>query len=117
MEGTEAACMIAATRDASISPPPSKRRRVLQVPEMPCQSKPTMIDLTSPSPSPRPALKKTLSRHTGMRIIPSPIQLNFVAEFPASSNKDTTGLGSILGNPLISECWLFNYRFDIDFIM
>ncbi|KAL8988266.1 MAG: hypothetical protein Q9177_002630 [Variospora cf. flavescens] len=48
---------------------------------------------------------------------PSPIQLSTVSGLPASSNIDTVSLGDILGDPLIKECWLFNYLFDVDFIM
>jgi tyrosyl-DNA phosphodiesterase-1 len=47
----------------------------------------------------------------------SPVQLNFVEELPAASNVDTVSLGSILGDPMIKECWLFNYLFDMDFVM
>ncbi|KAI4087243.1 MAG: hypothetical protein LQ344_006926 [Seirophora lacunosa] len=42
----------------------------------------------------------------------SPIQLSTVSGLPASSNIDTWSLGDILGDPLIKECWLFNYLFD-----
>ena len=47
----------------------------------------------------------------------SPIQLSTVNGLPAASNIDTVSLRDILGNPLIKECWLFNYLFDVDFIM
>ncbi|EEH20614.1 hypothetical protein PABG_02845 [Paracoccidioides brasiliensis Pb03] len=51
--------------------------------------------------------------------IPSPIQLTRVRDFPASSenNTDTVKLRDILGDPLIKECWQFNYIFDVDFLM
>jgi tyrosyl-DNA phosphodiesterase-1 len=32
-------------------------------------------------------------------------------------NQDTVSLKDILGDPLISECWEFNYLHDIDFLM
>ena len=51
------------------------------------------------------------------KVVPSPIQLNFIEELPAISNVNTISLGSILGDPMIKECWLFNYLFDMDFIM
>ena len=50
-------------------------------------------------------------------LFPSPVQLNFIEELPASSNVDCISLGSILGDPMIKECWLFNYLFDMDFVM
>ncbi|KAL9639224.1 MAG: hypothetical protein Q9164_001046 [Protoblastenia rupestris] len=52
-----------------------------------------------------------------IKTIPSPMKLNFIQEFPASSNVDTLSLGSILGDPMIKECWLFNYLFNVDFVM
>lgn len=32
-------------------------------------------------------------------------------------NLDAVQLKDILGDPLIKECWNFNYLFDIDFVM
>ncbi|OAX82762.1 hypothetical protein ACJ72_02881 [Emergomyces africanus] len=51
--------------------------------------------------------------------IPSPIQLTHIRDFPASSgnNNDAVKLRDILGDPLIKECWQFNYMFDVDFLM
>ena len=48
---------------------------------------------------------------------PSPLQLISVADIPSSYNIDTISLRDILGEPLIQECWIFNYLFDIDFVM
>lgn len=47
----------------------------------------------------------------------SPIQLSTVNGLAASSNVDTVSLRDILGDPLIKECWLFNYLIDVDYIM
>ncbi|KAI4223405.1 MAG: hypothetical protein L6R40_008509 [Gallowayella cf. fulva] len=51
------------------------------------------------------------------RLTSSPIQLSTVNGLAASSNVDTVSLKDILGDPLIRECWLFNYLIDVDFIM
>ena len=48
---------------------------------------------------------------------PSPVQLSFVKDLPSSANLDTISLHEILGDPLIKECWLFNYCFNVDFMM
>ena len=117
MQEVEAASIEAIARDASISPPPSKRRRLSKSHEPTSRYKPHVIDLTSFDDGIAQATPETSSGVTEVRLVPSPIQLNFIPEFPASSNKDTTSLGNVLGDPLISECWLFNYLFDIDFIM
>jgi tyrosyl-DNA phosphodiesterase-1 len=49
--------------------------------------------------------------------ISSPIQLTRIRDLDGSKNVDTVGLDDILGNPLIRECWQFNYLFDVDFLM
>ena len=52
-----------------------------------------------------------------LKILPSPFQLTHVRDLPSTSNMDTVSLSDILGDPLIKECWQFNYLFDVDFIM
>ncbi|KAI9774688.1 MAG: hypothetical protein M1840_002937 [Geoglossum simile] len=51
------------------------------------------------------------------RLIPSPFHLTRIRDLPSSSNVDTVRLQDILGDPMIKECWQFNYMFDIDFLM
>lgn len=53
------------------------------------------------------------------RILRSPFQLTHIRDFPPSSgnNVDTIRLRDILGDPMIRECWQFNYCFDVDFVM
>lgn len=52
-------------------------------------------------------------------IHPSPIQLTHIRDLPASSgnNVDTIRLRDILGDPMIRECWQFNFLIDVDFLM
>jgi tyrosyl-DNA phosphodiesterase-1 len=47
----------------------------------------------------------------------SPFQLTRIRDLPPELNRDTISLKDILGDPLISECWEFNYLHDIDFLM
>jgi tyrosyl-DNA phosphodiesterase-1 len=49
--------------------------------------------------------------------IASPIQLTRIRDLAPHQNVDTVQLKDILGNPLIRECWNFNFLFDIDFVM
>ncbi|KAL1885701.1 hypothetical protein Plec18167_001196 [Paecilomyces lecythidis] len=53
------------------------------------------------------------------KLIPSPIQLTNIRDLPASSgnNVDTVRLRDILGDPMVRECWQFNFLHDVDFIM
>ena len=50
-------------------------------------------------------------------LIPSPVQLISVEDLPDTLNFDTISLRDILGNPLIKECWVFNFLIDVDFVM
>ncbi|KAF2824272.1 phospholipase D/nuclease [Ophiobolus disseminans] len=47
----------------------------------------------------------------------SPTQLTRIEDMAPHQNIDAVGLQEILGDPLIKECWNFNYLFDIDFVM
>jgi tyrosyl-DNA phosphodiesterase-1 len=47
----------------------------------------------------------------------SPFQLTRITDLPPASNVHTVSLQDILGDPLISECWEFNYLHNLDFLM
>jgi len=49
--------------------------------------------------------------------MPSPFQLTAIHDLPTASNVDAVTLKDILGDPLIAECWEFNYLHDLDFLM
>lgn len=49
--------------------------------------------------------------------MPSPFQLTAIHDLPTESNVDAVTLTDILGDPLIAECWEFNYLHDLDFLM
>jgi tyrosyl-DNA phosphodiesterase-1 len=51
------------------------------------------------------------------QFINSPIQLTHIRDLPDGNNVDTIRLRDILGDPMIRECWQFNYLFDVDFLM
>lgn len=53
------------------------------------------------------------------RILSSPFQLTHIRDLASSSgnNVDTIRLRDLLGDPMIRECWQFNYFFDVDFLM
>ena len=51
------------------------------------------------------------------QLIPSPFQLTKIQDLPNAENLDTVTLHDLLGNPLISEAWIFNYVFDVDWTM
>ncbi|KIW66451.1 hypothetical protein PV04_05786 [Phialophora macrospora] len=52
-----------------------------------------------------------------VNLIASPFKLTRIHDLPSSENIDTVSLHDILGNPLIKEAWIFNYCFDVDWLM
>ena len=100
-------------RDGSISPPPKRNASAknghLQNP-LSTDTNAVRTNATLASDNDNVGRPKA-------KVVPSPVQLNFIEELPAISNVNTISLGSILGDPMIKECWLFNYLFDMDFIM
>ena len=111
------------SRDRSISPPPKRHAASIQVIHQMEEDRPSsVVDAASLSIASsdngnhysQPTHKSTSQPKI---LFKSPVQLNFIEELPASSNVDCISLGSILGDPMIKECWLFNYLFDLDFVM
>lgn len=47
----------------------------------------------------------------------SPWQLTRIRDLPEEVNKDTVSIQDLLGDPLIRECWQFNFLHDIPFVM
>jgi tyrosyl-DNA phosphodiesterase 1 len=78
-----------------ISPPMKKRR------------------LAAPSENKEPVGQPSVPS----RVFKSPFQLTKIRDLPPDMNKNTVTLKDILGDPLIAECWEFNYLHDIDFLM
>jgi len=89
--------------DRSISPPRSDGGRG-------SVDRATSVETTSAAPAEGSKMHAIIT-------IPSPIQLTWIRDLDASKNVDTVGLDDILGDPLIRECWQFNYLFDVDFLM
>ena len=100
-------------RDGSISPPP-KRRTVTKNGHVQTHMP---IDINAVEGKVPLRSGKDKVERCKPKVVPSPIQLNFIEELPAISNVNTISLGSILGDPMIKECWLFNYLFDMGFVM
>lgn len=65
-------------------------------------------------PSPQPLGPTS---RTSASLLPSPFQLTTIQDLPTDLNTDTVRLKDLLGDPLIAECWEFNYLHDLDFLM
>jgi len=73
--------------------------------------------LIDSSISPPPLRRKLQAPEDPPKVIKSPFQLTRITDLPPASNVDTISLKDILGDPLIAECWEFNYLHNLDFLM
>ncbi|KAK3905554.1 putative tyrosyl-DNA phosphodiesterase [Staphylotrichum tortipilum] len=88
--------------------------------------KPTPTSLTHPiSPPTKKRRLATPLQHTPpteqssapSRPFKSPFHLTSIRDLPPDMNRDTVTLKDILDDPIIVECWEFNYLHDIAFLM
>ncbi|CZT06206.1 related to TDP1 Tyr-DNA phosphodiesterase [Rhynchosporium agropyri] len=101
----------------SPSPPPSrKRRRLSSEDDLPNSHQRLPYSLTS-SISPPPRRRNRMPEDQAPKVIKSPFQLTWIRDLPEACNKDAISLKDILGDPMISECWEFNYLHNLDFLM
>lgn len=106
------------TESQSPSPPQPPRERVALASLHRSITPPRSSHNNTPRKS-RSTSKSTSQNNSKPQVIPSPFQLTQIRDLPRSSNNnvDTIGLRDILGDPMIRECWQFNYLFDVDFLM
>jgi len=76
----------------------------------------TLARTISPPPLRRNWKPDPPEPHTA-KVIKSPFQLTWIRDLPTSSNVDAVTLRDILGDPMIAECWEFNYLHDLDYLM
>ncbi|KAK4221745.1 tyrosyl-DNA phosphodiesterase I [Podospora fimiseda] len=93
--------------------PPRKKRRVSTTPE----DSPALDQRSTTTNHVSTTTKTTTPPSSLPQVIKSPFQLTKIRDLPPELNKDTVALKDLLGDPLISECWEFNYIHDIDFLM
>ncbi|KAH7063990.1 tyrosyl-DNA phosphodiesterase-domain-containing protein [Paraphoma chrysanthemicola] len=104
-----------------ISPPLSRRNRPAVAVLTPTWGFDNVPKQEAPSASlSREEKQKTSKDVQGNKTQPymrSPIQLTRINDMGAYQNINTVGLKDILGDPMIKQCWNFNYLFDLDFVM
>lgn len=61
--------------------------------------------------------KSTDCLHSLCRIVKSPFKLTRIRDLPAQANIDTVGVKDILGDVMLKEVWLFDYLYDVDWVM
>jgi Tyrosyl-DNA phosphodiesterase len=105
-----------------VSPPGASGRQLsLQAkmePEMKSQTKSeTVISRMFSVSSSVPERLEKAPEFSKPQIIPSPFKLTRIRDLPAMANVDTIGVRDILGQVMLKEVWLFDYLFDIDWVM
>ncbi|KAI0132463.1 tyrosyl-DNA phosphodiesterase [Xylariales sp. AK1849] len=107
-----------ASLSRSISPP--GRRSLLSAPPAILRDPSTGISAgtTSVSLSVEPPIPEEPQPPPSQRkLLPSPFRLTTIRDLPDESNAGAVSLSDLLGDPLISECWEFNYLHDIEYLM
>merc|ERR1712000_262728 len=61
--------------------------------------------------------RKRQREETPRSVTKSPWQLTWIRDLPEPLNQDAVTLNDLLGDPLIRECWEFNFLHDLDFLM
>lgn len=86
--------------------PPLKKRRL-----------PPSVEAKDAKTEVSKKVEEEVPAEAGAQRFRSPFQLTTIRDLPAEMNRDTVTLKDILGDPLIKECWEFNFLHDIDFLM
>jgi tyrosyl-DNA phosphodiesterase-1 len=105
------------TRMADAADEPSRKKRRLGEQREGNQVYGLTFCFPDSSVSPPPLRRKMQVRDSPPKVMKSPFQLTRITDLPPASNVDTISLKDILGDPLISECWEFNYLHNLDFLM
>lgn len=94
-----------------VSPPRKRRSRQ---PAAESESNEEQAQITSASDKHTDVPPPT---HEVNQTFKSPFQLTWIRDLPDAANTDAVTLRDILGDPLIAECWEFNYLHDVDFLI
>lgn len=98
--------------------PPAKRQRRTSGDEPPALAVARSLSRAiSPPPSTPRARQEVQQPQQQHAVQSSPWQLTWIRDLPAGLNRDAVTLKDILGDPLITEAWIFNFLHDLAFIM
>jgi|SRR5690242_13545159 len=93
-------------------------KQTITPPPPPSQPPPRPKENHQPTASPTVLeVDKQKTAKTAVQYAASPFQLTRIRDLAAPQNVDTVQLKDILGNPMVKECWNFNFLFDLDFVM
>lgn len=104
------------TQRQDMDGPPPKRQAVAGADDRPRASPMSLIRDISP-PMRRSAMSQPQQKKQPRKVIASPFRMTKIRDLPAASNVDAVSLHDLLGDPLIAECWEFNYLHDVEYLM
>ncbi|KAI0111449.1 phospholipase D/nuclease [Daldinia grandis] len=93
--------------------PSAKRRRLSDTEKDDTTKRPNEIPASLSHPISPPRKRRTRER----KLVESPFKLTTIKDLSEESNIGAVSLHDLLGDPLIAECWEFNYLHDVDFLM
>ncbi|KAI1647924.1 phospholipase D/nuclease [Daldinia loculata] len=93
--------------------PSAKRRRLSNTEKDDITKRSYEIPASLSHPISPPRKRRSRER----KLIESPFKLTTIRDLSEESNVGAVSLHDLLGDPLITECWEFNYLHDVDFLM
>jgi tyrosyl-DNA phosphodiesterase 1 len=109
-----------ASLDRAVSPPGGRQSSPPETAELQTASDaksrkdtsniPSMSSMANQTQSKTP---KTSRRH----VIQSPFKLTRIRDMAVNANVDTISIGDILGDVMLKEVWLFDFLYDVDWVM
>lgn len=93
--------------------PSAKRRRLSNTEKDDITKRSNEIPASLLHPISPPRKRRSRER----KLIESPFKLTTIRDLSEESNIGAVSLHDLLGDPLITECWEFNYLHDVDFLM
>ena len=109
-----------ASLDRGISPPAGRESPLpgTTVIEKAPQAKSKIEMPPKPSISPLVGQLGTQSAATSKcDVVQSPFKLTHIRDLPANANIDTVSVRDILGDVMLKEGWLFDYLYDVGWVM
>lgn len=109
-----------ASLDRGVSPPAGRESPppATTVIEKALQTKPKTEITQKPPISPLIGKLGTQSAATSKcGIVQSPFKLTHIRALPANANIGTISVRDILGDVMLKEVWLFDFLFDVDWVM
>ncbi|KAF2746320.1 phospholipase D/nuclease [Sporormia fimetaria CBS 119925] len=97
--------------------PPLSRRSKQRATSSSEEQEPKHLLHSVSSPAPGTTPHQHDDRNPRSSSFPSPFQLTRIKDLSPAENVDTVSLRDILGDPMIKECWNFNYLFNLHFVM